>query len=105
MIYLETMPLFVLFESSSLLISSAVLKAILSCLSLIVAGVPDKTKTKEFQVEYVTICKLDFIPHKLPDEAAASLVLLRIQISHQRCLCFFRSLQSFICKGRRQPSK
>lgn len=72
------MSLFVLFESSSLLCSSAVLKARLSRLSLIVAGVPDKTKTKEFQVEYVTYRELHFIPYKIPDETA---VLLFYRVS------------------------
>lgn len=87
-----------------LLCSSVVLKAILSCLSLIVAGVPDKTKTKEFQVECVTYWKLNSVPHNVPDEPAVLLFYCTSRSLTTDHFLFY-SLQWFICKGRRQPSK
>lgn len=50
----------------------------LSCPSFIIAGVVDKTKTKEFQVEYVAFLKFNFIPHKIPAVLLSCCVLFSL---------------------------
>lgn len=92
---------FVLIIVSSLFLSQA---RLLSCLSLIIAGVVDKTKTKEFQVAYVTFLKLNFMPHKIPDGTAV-LLFYSVFSLFTRGLCISACGGSFARAGNDHPSE
>lgn len=75
-------------------------------LYLIVSGVPDKTKTKEFQVEHVSYwSKVLPQTQALIKQRLLCLNVYHVLLTRDLLSLFSFSLQWFICRVRRRPSK